>query len=110
MYYSILLPTLPLAGEFGPTVVESCLDLLCGGIYYSGFLLTRLIGVGKLGGGSSEYSRTMVQKFFNRSPITLKFGAEKLERESQESESESESEQVVVFLRSYVDVVVFLHS
>ena len=37
--------------------------------------------------------------FFNRSPITLKFGAEKLERESQERESESESEreQVVVF-------------
>ncbi len=41
----------------------------------------------------------MVPKFFNRSPITLKFGAEKLERESQEREreSESESEQVVVF-------------
>jgi len=38
-------------------------------------------------------------KFFNRSPKTLKFGAEKLERESQEreSESESEKEQVVVF-------------
>ena len=57
--------------------------------------------VGKLGrgGGGSGYSRKMVQKFFNRSPITLKFGAEKLERESQERESESESEreQVVVF-------------
>jgi len=41
----------------------------------------------------------MVHKFFYRSPITLKFGAEKLERESQERESESESEreQVVVF-------------
>ena len=47
--------------------------------------------------GSSGYSGEMVQKFFNRSPITLKFGAEKLERESQERESESESEQVVVF-------------
>ncbi len=39
------------------------------------------------------------KKIFNRSPITLKFEAEKLERESQEreSESESESEQVVIF-------------
>ena len=38
----------------------------------------------------------MVQKIFNRSPITLKFGAEKLERESQarERESEIESESV----------------
>jgi hypothetical protein len=34
----------------------------------------------------------VVQNFFNRSPITLKFGAEKLERESQERERESESE------------------
>ncbi len=34
----------------------------------------------------------MVQKFFNRAPITLKFGAENLERESQERESESGSE------------------
>ena len=47
----------------------------------------------------SGYSWLVVPKFFNRSPITLKFGAEKLERESQERESESESEreQVVVF-------------
>ena len=37
-------------------------------------------------------SQTVVLKFFNRSPITLKFGAEKLERESLERESESESE------------------
>ena len=45
--------------------------------------------------GLGEWS----EKFFNRSPITLKFEAEKLERESQERESESESEreQVVVF-------------
>ncbi len=46
----------------------------------------------------------VVQKFFNRSPLTLKFEAEKLERESQaierESESEIGSEQVVVILRS----------
>ena len=47
----------------------------------------------------------LVWKFFNRSPITLKFEAEKLERESQARErervSESESDQVVViFLRS----------
>jgi hypothetical protein len=34
----------------------------------------------------------VVRKIFNRSSITLKFGAEKLERESQERESESESE------------------
>jgi hypothetical protein len=46
-----------------------------------------------------DQSRRVVRNFFNRSPITLKFGAEKLERESQERESESESEreQVVVF-------------
>jgi hypothetical protein len=51
-----------------------------------------------------DQSRGMVWKFFNRSPITLKFEAEKLERESQareresesESESEIESERVVV--------------
>jgi hypothetical protein len=36
----------------------------------------------------------VVQKFFNRSPLTLKFGAEYLEgeRESRKGESESESE------------------
>ena len=50
-------------------------------------------------GGGSRYSWKVVQKFFNRSLITLKFGGPKLERESQERESESESEreQVVVF-------------
>ena len=50
------------------------------------------------GGGLMNFSDGG-PKFFNRSPITLKFGAEKLERESQERESESESEreQVVVF-------------
>ncbi len=32
------------------------------------------------------------RKFFNRSPITLKFGGRKIERESQERESESEIE------------------
>ncbi len=51
--------------------------------------------VGKLGGGSSVTSGVMVQKFFNRSPITLKFGGRKLERESQERERERE--QVVIF-------------
>ena len=34
----------------------------------------------------------MVQKFFNRSPITLKFGAEKLERERESRKSERERE------------------
>ncbi len=67
--------------------------------YYSGFLLTRRVGVGEFGGGGSGYTWVMVWKFFNRSPITLKFGAPKLERESQERERESEGEQVVVFLR-----------
>ncbi len=44
--------------------------------------------VGKLGmGGVLESSWSMVQKFFNRSPITLKFGAEKIERE-RESQKE----------------------
>ncbi len=50
-----------------------------------------------LEGGSSGTSWVMVQKFFNRSPITLKFGRQNLERESQERESESEREQVVIF-------------
>ncbi len=35
-----------------------------------------------------DRSRGMVWKFFNRSPITLKFEAEKIERESQERERE----------------------
>ena len=49
--------------------------------------------------GVLDLLRWWSKNFFNRSPITLKFGAEKLERESQERESESESEreQVVVF-------------
>jgi hypothetical protein len=50
----------------------------------------------EIGGGGgklvSDHSRGMVWKFFNRSPITLKFEAEKLERESQARERESESE------------------
>jgi hypothetical protein len=62
-----------------------------GGNYYSGFLLTCLVGSESWEGGSG-YSREMVQKFFNRSPITLKFGGRKIERESQERERESESE------------------
>ena len=37
---------------------------------------------------NSDRSREMVLKFFNRSPITLKFEAEKLERESQARERE----------------------
>ena len=55
----------------------------------------------EVGRGDSGTFGVAVQKFFNRSPITLKFGAPKLERESQEreseSEGESESEQVVIF-------------
>ncbi len=55
--------------------------------------------MGREGGGEIVNLSDGGPKFFNRSPITLKFGAEKLERESQErkSESESEREQVVVF-------------
>jgi hypothetical protein len=41
---------------------------------------------------NSDRSREMVLKFFNRSPITLKFEAEKLERESQARERERERE------------------
>ncbi len=48
----------------------------------------------------------MVLKFFKRSPITLKFGVEKLERESQERESESESESES---KSESEQVVVLH-
>ena len=57
-----------------------------------------------------ESREGLVWKFFNRSPITLKFEAEKLERESQERESESESEREskLLYLRS--QVVVVLHS
>ncbi len=52
--------------------------------------------------GDSGYTWVAVQKFFNRSPITLKFGGSKLERESQERERERErararAEQVVIF-------------
>ncbi len=94
VWYSILLPTLPLEREIGPTVVNICLGWIGGLIL---LLWTRRVGLGKLVGGGSGTSWVTVQKFFNRSPITLKFGAPKLERESQERESESESEQVVIF-------------
>ena len=51
------------------------------------------------GVGALELLRRWSKNFLIGPPITLKFGAEKLERESQERESESESEreQVVVF-------------
>jgi hypothetical protein len=91
MCYSILLPTLPLERRIGPTVVDSCLVWTGGGNYYSGFLLVCRVG-SEIWEGGSGTSGVMVQKFFNRSPITLKFGGRKLERESQERESESESE------------------
>ena len=51
VYSSILLPSLPLVGEIGPTVVESCLNLSGGGNYYSGFLSTLRVEVVELGGG-----------------------------------------------------------
>ncbi len=73
----------------GPTVVETCLDLSGWGNSCSGFLLACRVGVGEAGGGLRIFLVDGL-KFFNRSPITLKFGAEKLERESQERESESE--------------------
>jgi len=62
-----------------------------GGGRYSGFIggdgFCCLFSVGELwggrgGDGARDVLRTLVQNFFNRSPITLKFGAEKLERES----------------------------
>ncbi len=67
-------------------------SFLCDGLRYC-------VLVGELGGGGFMVFSCFGQKIFNRSFITLKFGAEKLERESQERESESESEreQVVVF-------------
>ncbi len=71
-------------------------------------ILSRLVGRGEMllwlsldlscwarsgGGRGLGLFLVMVQKFFNRSPITLKFGAEKFrERESRKRERESESE------------------
>ena len=59
------------------------------------------------GGGlmASDRSQEMVWKFFNRSPITLKFEAEKLERESQARYRERErararASDLLSFLRS----------
>jgi hypothetical protein len=99
MVYSIPLPTLLLVRGIGPTLVETCLGWTGGGNYYSGFLLTRQVGVGKLGGGDLGYSWVMVQKFFNRSPITLKIGGPKnRERESRKRERESERERALVEL------------
>jgi len=88
VWNSILLPTLPLEREIGPTVVDICLDWIEGLIL---LLWTRRVGLGKLGGGLRNFLGDG-PKFFNRSPITLKFGGSKLERESQERERESESE------------------
>ncbi len=105
VYYYVLLPTLPLAGEIGPTVVETCLNLSCGGTYCSGFLLVRRVDVGELGGGS-ETSGAVVQKFFNRSPITLKFEVEKIrERECQERERARARASKLLYLRSQVVVL-----
>ncbi len=53
----------------------------------------------KVGRGSSGYSWVMVQKFFNRSPITLKFGGPKIrERESRKRERERALVELVVIL------------
>ncbi len=94
VYYSILLPTLPLAREICPTVVETCLDLSGGGNSYSGFLSTCRVMVEGGGEKLRGLLRTLVLKFFNRSPMTLKFGAEKIrERESRKREREREREQ-----------------
>ncbi len=86
VYYYVLLPTLPLERKKCPTVVGTCLDLLRWGNFISGFLSMcrwRFVRVGRWTRISlGEWS----EKFFNRSPITLKFEAEKLERESQERE------------------------
>ncbi len=82
-----------------PTVVETCLDLLRWGKFISGFLLTCRVGLERWGGGVMvlEYSRgDGLKKIFNRSPITLKFEAEKLERESQARERERERERARV--------------
>ncbi len=78
VYYSILLPSLPLAGDFWPTVVKSCLDLSGGGIYCSGFLFTCWGGGKREGGNAQDLLGVMVDKIFNRSPITLKFEAGKI--------------------------------
>jgi hypothetical protein len=51
------------------------------------YLWLSLMGWGKLGEGGGRWTRVSLRdwsgKIFNRSPITLKFEAEKLERESQ---------------------------
>ncbi len=75
-----------------PTVVETCLDLLGWVKFISCFLLACRVGWERWGEVDLDYSRGDGLKIFNRSPITLKFEAEKLERESQERESESDSE------------------
>ncbi len=51
-----------------------------------------MLGLERWGEGGLRIFLDDGPKFFNRSPITLKFEAEKIERESQERESESESE------------------
>ncbi len=86
-FLSIILsffPTLPLVWVDGPAVVETCLDLSRWGKFIFGFLSCVWWEAGEGGGrqawiGLGGWS----EKFFNRSPITLKFEAEKKERESQ---------------------------
>ena len=62
MYSSNPLPTLPLWGEIRPTVVKSCLDLSCGGIFYSGFIYSVNWGFERAGGRERclEVIRAMV--------------------------------------------------
>ncbi len=53
--YVILLPTLPLEGFMGPIVVDSCLDWMGGGNYYSGFLLVCQVGSESWEGGLRNF-------------------------------------------------------
>ena len=55
------------------------------------FFLTRFVGWESWGGGGSGFLEDG-PKFFNRSPITLKFEAEKIERERVRKERERERE------------------
>ena len=72
--------------------METCLNLSRWGKFISGFLscVGRILARG--GGELPQFVSGNGLKFFNRSPLTLKFEAEKLERESQARERERERE------------------
>ncbi len=103
MFLSLVL-TFPLEWDESPSVVETCLDLSRWGKFICYFLSCLGEKSAGAGGVVLVLCPGVILKFFNRSPITLKFKAEKLERESQARKRERERARA----RARARVVVFM--